>query len=95
MPAPRKSRATSKAAAQTPVSVPAPAAPRVEKSEIKGSGTAISAKLDSAISPTTTPDVTYDMIAKRAYEIYASRGYAAGNPEEDWHEAERQLRAGL
>lgn len=89
MPAPRKSRATSKAA-PAPVSFPAPAAP--QKSEIKGSGTAVSPKMDAAIS---SASVTHDMIAKRAYEIYASRGYAAGNPDEDWHEAERQLRAGL
>jgi hypothetical protein len=35
------------------------------------------------------------MIAQRAYEIYAGRGYAPGDPAADWHEAERQLRAGL
>ncbi len=90
MPTPRKSR-SSKSAAQTPASTPAPAASRAEKSEIKGSGTAISTKAEVA----KKKDITYDMIAKRAYEIYASRGYAPGNPDEDWHEAERQLRAGL
>jgi hypothetical protein len=72
------------------VSVPAPAAPL--KSEIKGSGTAVPSKMDAAVGAAT---ITHDKIAKRAYEIYASRGYAPGNPEEDWHEAERQLRAGL
>jgi hypothetical protein len=35
------------------------------------------------------------MIAPRAFEIYAGRGYAPGDQDADWHEAERQLRAGL
>jgi hypothetical protein len=57
------------------------------RSEFKGSGTK---------APTATPRViTHDDIARRAYEIYASRGYAAGDQNADWHEAERQLRAGL
>lgn len=65
-----------------------PAAAPVARSETKGSGT-------SAAPKPMVREITHDMIAKRAYEIYASRGYAAGNPDEDWHEAERQLRAGL
>ena len=60
----------------------------VQKSEVKGSGTAAKA----VAAPRT---VTHDMISKRAYEIYASRGYAQGDPNADWSEAERQLRAGL
>lgn len=88
MPAPRKSRSTSKSTASASASAPA-------KSEIKGSGTAISSKVESTAKSAAPIEISHDAIAKRAYEIYASRGYAPGNPNEDWHEAERQLRAGL
>jgi hypothetical protein len=57
------------------------------RSEFKGSGT----KAPAA----TSRVITHDEIARRAYEIYAGRGYAAGDQNADWHEAERQLRAGL
>ncbi len=60
-----------------------------QKSEVKGSGTAVKA----AATPGRV--LTHDLIAKRAFEIYASRGYAPGNPAADWAEAERQLKAGL
>ena len=60
----------------------------VEKSEVKGSGR-------PAKAPAPSRDIGYTDIANRAFEIYASRGYAAGNPQADWYEAERQLRAGL
>jgi len=69
-----------------------PASTPVVRSEIKGSGSQAVAGRAAAPSPRV---ITHDMIARRAYEIYASRGYAAGNQEHDWHEAERQLRAGL
>lgn len=69
----------------------APAAPMaVQKSEVKGSGT--NARIGT---PLTARIIARDQIAKRAYEIYASRGYAAGDQNADWLEAERQLRAGL
>jgi hypothetical protein len=66
--------------------VPTPA-PVAERSEIKGLG--------SKPKAPTTRTITQDDIARRAYEIYASRGYAAGDQDADWHEAERQLKAGL
>ena len=71
-------------------STPAPSspAPVIERSEFKGSG-----KPKTPFSPAR--QVTQEQIAKRAYEIYAGRGYAAGDPTADWHEAERQLKAGL
>ncbi len=83
-------------AAQTPAPAapaptPSPAAPAVTRSETKGSGTAKTAK---APAPAAR-DITHDMIAQRAFEIYAGRGYAPGDQDADWHEAERQLRAGL
>ncbi len=32
-------------------------------------------------------------IRQRAYELYASRGYVDGQAEEDWIQAEREVRA--
>lgn len=37
---------------------------------------------------------THDQIARRAYEIYAGRGYIDGHADEDWAQAERELRGG-
>ncbi len=80
----------------TPATVPAKApaavvaaapAPVAERSELKGLG--------KPKTPATLRSFTQDDIARRAYEIYASRGYADGDPVADWHEAERQLKAGL
>jgi hypothetical protein len=83
MPPPKKT----KPAASTPAApAPAPAAP--QRSEVKGSGTAAKA----APAPR---EINYQMIEQRAYEIYAGRGYAPGDPTADWLEAERQLKAGL
>jgi len=38
---------------------------------------------------------TQEEIAIRAYQIYTERGYAPGNPLEDWVRAERELNEGL
>ena len=35
---------------------------------------------------------TADMIEARAYEIFVERGRAPGNPVDDWHRAEAELR---
>ena len=80
-PTPRK---TSKPGSDSPFTSPTPA-PVVERSQVKGSGTFKS----SSRQP------THEQIAKRAYEIYASRDYAPGDQNADWAEAERQLKAGL
>ena len=85
MASPRKPIKSSLPTTPAPVAVSAPA-PVIEKSEVKGSG--------KPKAPTGR-QVTHDEIAKRAYEIYASRGYAPGDQSADWHEAERQLKAGL
>ncbi len=37
---------------------------------------------------------THEQIARRAYEIYLARGGQHGNHEQDWHQAERELRLG-
>jgi hypothetical protein len=72
------------------VSTPATPAssPNFVRSEVKASGT-------PKVSASAPRMITRDLIEKRAYEIYASRGYAHGDPDADWHEAERQLKAGL
>lgn len=33
------------------------------------------------------------MIAKKAYELYAKRGYSHGNDKGDWYEAEKYVRS--
>jgi hypothetical protein len=45
-------------------------------------------------APAPKPEVTWQAIERRAYEIFARRGYAPGDPTADWLEAERQLRNG-
>ncbi|MFZ5470828.1 MAG: DUF2934 domain-containing protein [Myxococcota bacterium] len=37
---------------------------------------------------------TFEQISKRAYELWQARGGAPGSPEEDWYQAERELRLG-
>lgn len=78
--------------AAAPAKVAAPvvtpvAAPIAEKSEVKGLG--------KPKTPVATKTITHDDIARRAYEIYANRGYTPGDQHADWTEAERQLKAGL
>jgi hypothetical protein len=87
---PKKNRPMSFSSIPAKASTPAVSstpAPVAERSEFKGSGT--------PKTPVTARSITQDDIARRAYEIYASRGYAAGDQDADWFEAERQLRAGL
>jgi hypothetical protein len=38
-------------------------------------------------------DLTQDEIARYAYQCWQERGCPHGSPEEDWHRAERELRA--
>ena len=90
-PSPKKNSKFAPAAIPAKIPAPAPVfpatpAPIAERSEFKGSG---KPKIPGART------ITHEDIARRAYDIYASRGYAAGDPAADWHEAERQLRAGL
>jgi hypothetical protein len=91
MASPRKTKPVSipplPARAPTPVVSPTPAF-IAERSELKGSGM-------TKVPVAATRTITQEQIARRAYEIYASRGYAPGDPTADWYEAERQLRAGL
>lgn len=48
-------------------------------------------------TPTTAParnGPSHEQIARRAYEIFLARGSKQGNPEQDWFQAERELRLG-
>jgi hypothetical protein len=37
-------------------------------------------------------ELSYDAIARRAYELYVARGLTDGHDLDDWLEAERELR---
>lgn len=37
---------------------------------------------------------THEQIARRAYEIFLARGGQHGGSEQDWHQAERELKLG-
>jgi hypothetical protein len=37
--------------------------------------------------------ITHEMISKRAYEIWISKGRPAGRDTENWQQAERELKA--
>lgn len=43
---------------------------------------------------TTGRTVTHEQIAKRAYELWQSRGGAHGSHDQDWQQAERELKLG-
>jgi hypothetical protein len=43
-------------------------------------------------APRTHSDPTADAIEARAYEIFVERGRTPGNPVDDWHRAEAELR---
>jgi Protein of unknown function (DUF2934) len=83
----RSIMAPPKKASKTTPPTPATPAAAPQRSEVKGSGTTKSSPLPKEISSS--------QIELRAYEIFAGRGYAPGDPTADWLEAERQLKAGL
>ena len=37
---------------------------------------------------------THEQIARRAYELFLARGANHGHHEDDWHQAERELKLG-
>ncbi len=37
---------------------------------------------------------TYEQIARRAYALFLARGGGHGHHEDDWHQAERELKLG-
>ena len=42
--------------------------------------------------PQLVPALTHEQIARRAYEIWAGRGYRQGDPVHDWWQAEQDLK---
>lgn len=38
-------------------------------------------------------EIDRDAVARKAYELWAARGYPHGDPEHDWYEAEKHLRS--
>ncbi len=59
---------------------PTPAQPQAESTRNVGA------------APRSGP--THEQIARRAYEIFLARGGTHGNAEQDWIQAERELRLG-
>lgn len=47
-----------------------------------------------AAAPARNTVLTHEQIARRAYEIFQARGGQPGSPEQDWQQAERELRLG-
>jgi hypothetical protein len=43
-------------------------------------------------TPPLPPTPSSEEIARRAYEIYLARGGAAGHEQEDWLQAEKELK---
>ncbi len=48
----------------------------------------------NAVTSNNRTSPTHEQIARRAYEIFCARGSTQGNPEEDWFQAERELKLG-
>ncbi len=46
----------------------------------------------AAVAKTPPPEPSSEEIARRAYEIWLARGGDHGKHQEDWQQAERQLR---
>jgi hypothetical protein len=78
-----------KTAAPTPTPKPAAASPATKPAPAK--------KAAKASTPTTVPSVTpearWQMISEAAYFLAEKRGFAGGNPCDDWIEAEAQVDA--
>ncbi|RKH36065.1 DUF2934 domain-containing protein [Corallococcus sicarius] len=49
---------------------------------------------NSATATRSPPAPTNEQIARRAYEIYQARGGTHGSSEQDWFQAERELKLG-
>lgn len=64
---------------------------RPTKSAAREGKTKAAAELVAA-SAATAP--THDEIARRAYEIWQAKGGGHGHHDEDWYQAERELKLG-
>ncbi len=69
------------------------AAPKNASSQTTSSAVRNSA-IPKAVAPVAKKlEITHDQIARRAYEIHLSG--SGGSESDNWHRAERELRAGL
>ena len=81
-PAPAKKPRSTKPKADAPVVVPAEA-PAVKR--------ASKPKAAAAATPALTPEERYRQVAEAAYYIAEKRGFAPGNPSDDWYQAEAEV----
>jgi len=58
---------------------------KIRTPQRKKHSAAVSARVENGL-------VTHEQIARRAYEIYLTRGGEPGREQEDWLQAERELR---
>src|SRR4051812_8836987 len=77
------------AAAPAPVAPPAPVASAAPKP-----APAAAAPTPTAAKQEAKPGPTHEQIARRAYEIYTARGADHGRHDDDWLQAERELKLG-
>lgn len=64
----------------------------VKKSKAPAKPKKSTAKAKTAPTELQPRDVSYEEIAQRARQIWAERGYREGFAEQDWLEAEQQLK---
>jgi hypothetical protein len=87
--APTKAPTASKPAAVI-TSAKAPAASIASKGAVRNTAVPRAASIARIVEP---KEITFDMIARRAYEIHCSG--TGGSQDDNWFRAERELRGGL
>jgi Protein of unknown function (DUF2934) len=81
-----KAKAKTTTSAETTVKAAAP------KPVAKKAAAAKKAAPASKIALVPKAEPTHEQISRRAYEIWAGRGYTHGNPHHDWWVAEQELK---
>lgn len=81
-PAPAKKPRATKAKAEAPA-VAAADAPAVKRAK--------KPKAEPAAAAPLSPEERYRQIAEAAYYIAEKRGFAPGNPSDDWYQAEAEV----
>ena len=51
----------------------------------------LSKQIHPAATPALTPEERYRQVAEAAYYIAEKRGFAPGNPSDDWYQAEAEV----
>jgi hypothetical protein len=65
----------------------------IGRKTVKTSKTSAPLEVKIPAAPAAAATPPYDVIARRAYELYLARGAEPGHDAEDWLRAERELRA--